>query len=79
MSRPGNGHVLTESACAGCMALRPAAAEVWLLWWYHAMVENYTVYLSAMLVLWSVARQYDCSGKTVATPPIPEPVNYDWR
>jgi len=43
------------------------------------MIENYTVYVSALLALWSVARQYDCSGKTVSSPPIPEPVNYDWR
>ncbi len=46
------------------------------------MVENYAVYISALLALWSVARQYDCPHKTVPSdsPPTAEPlVNYDWR
>ena len=40
---------------------------------------EYAVYISSLLAPWSVARQYDCSRKTVASPPMPEPVNYDWR
>jgi hypothetical protein len=43
------------------------------------MVESYTVYFSALIALWSIARQYDCSGKTVTSLPTAEPANYDWR
>lgn len=49
-------------------------------------MEIYTVYLSSLLVLWSVARQYDSSRKPESTagPPVAEPTNvppgyYDWR
>ncbi len=45
-------------------------------------MESYAVYVSALLVLWSVARQYDCPQKSVTTcgPPIAEPEGYyDWR
>jgi hypothetical protein len=48
-------------------------------WEDHPMVETYTVYLSALLALWSVARQYDRPAKTVTGTPTAEPVNYDWR
>ena len=40
------------------------------------------VYLSALLVLWSVARQYDRLEKTVesVSPPTATPLDYyDWR
>jgi hypothetical protein len=43
------------------------------------MFEAYTVYLAALLALWSVARQYDRREQTVANPATVEPVNYDWR
>jgi hypothetical protein len=43
------------------------------------MVASYAVYFSALIALWSVARQYDCSAKPAASPLTAEPVNYDWR
>jgi hypothetical protein len=43
------------------------------------MVASYTVYFSALVALWSIARQYDCSAKTVTARPAAEPVDYDWR
>ena len=43
------------------------------------MVASYAVYFSALVALWSIARQYDCSGKIVTSVRTAEPVNYDWR
>ena len=45
-------------------------------------MESYAVYISALLALWSVARQYDRPQKTGPTgsPPIAETEGYyDWR
>lgn len=45
-------------------------------------MESYAVYLSALVALWSVARQYDYAKRTETTPnpsiAVPEGY-YDWR